>query len=245
MEKYKEKYLTEIANIPVTITKKRVKTLRLYVYPDGRVRVCAPLFFTEERIISFLKEKAEWIEKKRSEFSDRVEKACGRSPLRSGDKLYFLGKEYTLKIREGTRSMLEIFGGEAVLNLKKEAFSKDDEEEKERVINAFYKKELEKIAGKFLKECEGLTGLNSSAFCIRNMRTRWGSCNFNTRKITFNLQLIKVPPRLIEYVALHEVLHIKIPNHGESFKTLLSFYMSDWRKRRKELSECGRTYAFL
>lgn len=265
-------YSAVVAGVPVTIKKKRVKALRIYVYPDGRVVVSAPFYLSEERIFSFITERAGWINKKRAEFSAGGEHCSGTDGengvrarrYASGESFYFLGEKYTLVVREygaaddsafgsaegrggerarcGKKNAVTVTadGNEAVLTVMAGATI----EEKERVINAFYKKELEKTAGKFLKECEELTGLNSSGFGIRNMRTRWGSCNVKTHMITFNLQLAKVPPRLIEYVVLHEVLHIKIPNHGKGFKALLSLYMPDWKERRKELSACGRAYAF-
>lgn len=243
-------YSSVVAGVPVTIKKKRVKTLRIYVYPNGRVVVSAPFYLSEERIFSFITERAGWINKKRAEFS-AVGELCsgtdGENGVRarryaSGAAFYFLGEKYTLVVREygAAGGNINADGSEVVLTVKAGATF----EEKERVINAFYKRELEKTAGKLLKECEELTGLNSSGFGIRNMRTRWGSCNVKTHRITFNLQLAKVPSRLIEYVVLHEVLHIKIPNHGKGFKALLSLYMPDWKERRKELSSCGRAYAF-
>lgn len=261
-------YSSVVAGVPVTIKKKRVKTLRIYVYPNGRVVVSAPFYLSEERIFSFITERAGWINKKRAEFS-AVGELCsgtdGENGVRarryaSGEAFYFLGEKYTLVAREygaaGGNINADGSGGECARRGRKNAVTADGSEvvltvkagatfeEKERVINAFYKRELEKTAGKLLKECEELTGLNSSGFGIRNMRTRWGSCNVKTHRITFNLQLAKVPPRLIEYVVLHEVLHIKIPNHGKGFKALLSLYMPDWKERRKELSSCGRAYAF-
>ncbi len=261
-------YSSVVAGVPVTIKKKRVKTLRIYVYPDGRVVVSAPFYLSEERIFSFITERAGWINKKRAEFS-AVGELCsgtdGENGVRarryaSGEAFYFLGEKYTLVVREygaaGGNINADGSGGERARRGRKNAVTADGSEvvltvkagatfeEKERVINAFYKRELEKTAGKLLKECEELTGLNSSGFGIRNMRTRWGSCNVKTHRITFNLQLAKVPSRLIEYVVLHEVLHIKIPNHGKGFKALLSLYMPDWKERRKELSSCGRAYAF-
>ena len=261
-------YSSVVAGVPVTIKKKRVKTLRIYVYPNGRVVVSAPFYLSEERIFSFITERAGWINKKRAEFS-AVGELCsgtdGENGVRarryaSGEALYFLGEKYTLVVREygaaGGNINADGSGGERARRGRKNAVTADGSEvvltvkagatfeEKERVVNAFYKRELEKTAGKLLKECEELTELNSSGFGIRNMRTRWGSCNVKTHRITFNLQLAKVPPRLIEYVVLHEVLHIKIPNHGKGFKALLSLYMPDWKERRKELSSCGRAYAF-
>ena len=96
------------------------------------------------------------------------------------------------------------------------------------------KNELTKILREYVHKWESITGLKVEEWTIRKMRTRWGSCNTRSRKIIFNLDLIKKKPEFIEYVVLHEIVHIKIPNHGSTFKAMLDKYIPTWRDIRKE-----------
>lgn len=236
-------YESFIEGIPVTIRKGRARTLRIYVYPSGKTVVSAPHSVQDAVIYAFVKQKAGWINRKRAEFAafTAAEKEKTANAFRSGEPFYFLGERYELAVKEGKRFGLEILGREAIFT----APSGADFTRKSRAINAWYKKELIKILKPLTEEYENRTGLKSCGFNVRNMRTRWGSCNVKTGKITFNLQLAKTPANLIEYVVLHEISHIKIANHGASFKRLLSRYMPDWKERRKALNEAGRMYAHM
>lgn len=90
---------------------------------------------------------------------------------------------------------------------------------------------------KLLPKWESITGLKCSAWQIRKMKTRWGSCNVQTRKIWFNLYLAKTNTRCLEYIILHELLHVRIPNHGADFKANMDYYMPSWREVREELKK--------
>ena len=88
-----------------------------------------------------------------------------------------------------------------------------------------------------LSKWERITGLKCSTWQIRKMKTRWGSCNVKTKKIWFNLYLAKTNTRCLEYIILHELLHVKIADHGAEFKEHMDYYMPSWREIRKEMKE--------
>lgn len=87
-----------------------------------------------------------------------------------------------------------------------------------------------------LPKWERVTGLCCSSWQIRDMKTRWGTCNTQTGKIWLSLQLARQPIEFIEYVVLHELIHLKIPGHGKDFKEMLDLYMPDWREKRKMIN---------
>ena len=88
-----------------------------------------------------------------------------------------------------------------------------------------------------LPKWEALTGLHCQTWQLRKMKTRWGSCNIKTKKIWFNLHLAQTTNRCLEYIILHELLHIRIANHGSEFKENMDRYMPNWREVRKELNQ--------
>ena len=98
-------------------------------------------------------------------------------------------------------------------------------------------KQLRQAITELLPKWESITGLKCSAWQIRKMKTRWGSCNVKTHKIWFNLYLAKTNQRCLEYIILHELLHIKVADHGPKFKALMDYYMPSWREVRKELKQ--------
>jgi len=99
------------------------------------------------------------------------------------------------------------------------------------------RKQLKMRIAKLLPRWERITGLYCQTWQIRKMKTRWGSCNIKTKKIWFNLHLAQTTNRCLEYIILHELLHIKIANHGKEFKENMDKYMPNWREVRKELNQ--------
>lgn len=96
----------------------------------------------------------------------------------------------------------------------------------------YLKSEIERL----LPVWEKKTGLYSTSWHIRDMTSRWGSCNTQTGRLCFNLQLAKKSTECIEYVILHELAHLKVPNHGSEFKAILDAYMPNWREIRKKMN---------
>lgn len=96
---------------------------------------------------------------------------------------------------------------------------------------------LEALIQERLPIYEEMTGLYSSSWHIREMKTRWGSCNTRTRRLCFNLLLLRYPLECLDYVILHELVHIKVPNHSRDFWQIVERYMPDYREQRKKLNE--------
>jgi len=97
--------------------------------------------------------------------------------------------------------------------------------------------QLQLDIAELLPKWEKITGLSCWTWRIRKMKTRWGSCNVKTKKIWFNLYLAQTSKRCLEYIILHELLHLKVANHGKEFKDNMDKYMPDWRVVRKELNQ--------
>ena len=150
-----------------------------------------------------------------------------------GQTVYLWGEAYTLRLEAAARgrSVLQR-RQEIVLSIRPE----DDAAQRESLLNGFYREALsERIAAR-LPLWEERTGLHPSAWQIKNMKTRWGTCNTATKKIWLNLQLVKQPPVCLDYVIAHELTHLRYPGHGQDFQAFLTRAMPNWPEVRKALN---------
>jgi predicted metal-dependent hydrolase len=109
-------------------------------------------------------------------------------------------------------------------------------EQRGRWVNEWYREQLKEKIQKYLPKWEAITGLYPSSWQTKYMTTRWGTCNTKTGKIWFNLQLAKKPVECLEYVILHELVHLKVKNHGPDFVAMMDLHMPYWRDVRKNLN---------
>lgn len=223
----------EISGIKIEIQKKNIKNLRLVVAPpDGRVRVSAPLYLSDDSIKRFVSDKVDWIKKQQEKFGDKPRQADRK--YASGETLYVLGQPYFLRVDHKEKSnSLVLSGNEALLNVKKESTAA----QREAFLNEWYRALLKEKIEIYLPKWEEITGLHPDSCQIKNMTTRWGTCNVSARRIWLNLQLAKKPPECLEYVILHELTHLKVYNHGKDFAAIMDRYMPDWREIRKRLND--------
>ena len=223
--------IKEINGIKVEIIKKKIKNINMYIKsPDGRILITAPQNVSDERIEAFVTEKTEWINKHLEKLRSRPEPKIMQ--YISGESIRILGKEYILELKAGERDSFSVLGDKAVLILKNEK----TREQKEAIINKYLKELLSEKIEKRLPVWEKITGLYCSGWQIKNMKTRWGSCNTVTKRITFNLQLALKSVECIEYIIIHELGHIKISGHGADFKAYMDEYMKGWRHIKSNLN---------
>ena len=103
-------------------------------------------------------------------------------------------------------------------------------------LKEWYRPILKAKIAELLPALEAQTGLYCSEWRVKDMKTRWGSCNITKKRIWLNLKLVQYPPECLEYVILHELIHLKVPNHSADFYAELDQYMPDWQMRRKILN---------
>ena len=222
-----------VDDIEVELVRKSVKNINLSILPpDGRVRVSAPHFVPEARIREFIQAKADWIREKRADMSTRQREKC---EYKEGDTLYVFGTPYRLSLSPASkRGSVTLYEGEIVIGAA-------NGEEAEYYYNEFLRKELFREIGFLLPIWEERTGLHPSSWSIKNMSTRWGSCNTETKKIWFSLGLGRKTSDCIEYVILHELCHLRERGHGERFRALMDEYMPAWRtiKHKLNMSDGG------
>lgn len=201
------------------------RRLRLKVDGNAKLYVYIPRGVSFNFVSSFVSEKSEWIDKAQKSVLAELDKY--KTDL---DHTFFKGRKCNLIFTENIDSC-EING---TLYVKCKRMASD--ENKKRKLEIFFKESVCEYVLKRLPFYENLTGLYSKEWEVRKMRSRWGSCRTDSKRLTFNTALAKVDETAFDYVILHEVAHLKYPDHGREFKAFLTRYMPDWRQRKKLLS---------
>jgi predicted metal-dependent hydrolase len=221
-----------IDGIPVDVTKKAIKNLHLYVKPpDGHVTVSAPRGMSDEAIQQFVRSKIDWIKSHREKFDHQPPK--GQREYVSGETLSVWGKHLFLQVEYGTgKNTLILLGDRAILTVRQDSTTA----QRGAFVNEWYRGLLKAEIARRLPRWENNTGLHCDGWQTKYMTTRWGTCNTKKKKIWLNLQLAKKTPVCLEYVILHELLHLAERSHNARFVGLMDQYMPYWRDVKKELN---------
>jgi predicted metal-dependent hydrolase len=230
--------MLNIAGIPIEVCKKEIKNMHLYVKPpNGNVMVSAPLTMSDEAIERFVRTKASWIKKQIAKFDNQPRQS--EREYVSGETLYVWGKQYYLQTEFGNKNSLVLSGDKAVLTVRKESTA----EQRENFVRQWYRELLKTEIARLLPKWEKTTGLKATGWQTKYMTTRWGTCNTKTGKIWLNLQLAKKKPECLEYVILHELVHLVEKTHNERFVSLMDKYMPMWREVKATLN--GQTLDYM
>lgn len=217
----------------VIINRKKVKNVRLKVFPDCKVSMTVPENVSDIWIKDFLEKKSRWIDSKITQFTKTLG-VLNVTELKSGTSIKLLGIDTLVIIREANRKTVSYDDGKLfidTLDLKKQHIIQEQLEKymKDRLINVAEKK-MNELFYIIKKE-----GYDYPQLYIRKMKTMWGNCNPKKNKITINFYLYQASSTCIEYVLLHELLHFIHPNHSKEFYELLFLYMPDWEERKQKL----------
>jgi len=220
-----------VDGIEVWVRRKKVRNMNLRVKaPGARVELSVPWQLSMQQVESFIREKAGWIEKQRAKFAEVPERILR---YEDGETHHVWGRPYTLRLRYGKgRARVELRENLLLLTLP----DGSGPDRCERTLKAWRRTLLQAEAASLLPRLETLTGLHAESCQIRDMRSRWGSCNVEKRRIWLSLSLTEAAPEALEYVLLHELVHLLHRGHGVSFKACMDAYMPDWRERRKRLN---------
>lgn len=222
-----------IAGIEIDVVRKDIKHMHLAVYPpDGRVRLAVPLTTDSEVMRLFAISKLAWIKKSVKGFKEQARES-ERSYI-SGESHYFKGKRFLLEVveHEGFNS-LEIIGSKKLLmKVRKGA----DREMRAKVMKEWYRKQLKLQVPELLEKWESVVGVTAAAWGVKQMRTKWGACNTEAKRVWLNLELAKKPTICLEYILVHELVHLHERTHNERFVALMNQFMPNWRLYRDKLN---------
>jgi predicted metal-dependent hydrolase len=224
--------MLNISGIPIEVCKKRIKNMHLYVKPpNGKVTVSAPLNMKDETIERFVRTKASWIKKQVAKFDNQLRQS--EREYVSGETLFVWGRQYYLRVEFGYKNSLILSGDKAILTIRKESTAV----QREKFVREWYRDLLKSEITRLLPKWEKITGLSATSWQTKYMTTRWGTCNTNTGKIWLNLQLAKKTPECLEYVILHELVHLVERSHNDNFAALMDKYMPMWREIKTNLNQ--------
>ncbi|MDO4505522.1 MAG: SprT family zinc-dependent metalloprotease, partial [Spirochaetales bacterium] len=221
-----------VSGIDVLVEKKNIKNMHLYVKPPlGKVSVSAPISISEKSIENFVRLNMGWILKQQEKYLEQP-RMTERQYI-SGETYYIWGKQYFLEFNPITKGKsFKIDGDKIILSMKSESTI----EQREKFVREEYRKILIEQLNRLVPKWEEITGLFCDSFKTKYMTTKWGTCNPDSKRIWINLQMVSKPLECLEYVVLHELVHLKIRNHGADFTEMMNKYMPNWEDVRKLLN---------
>ena len=228
-----------IGGLPVEITQKSsLKNMYIRVNPpEGIITVSAPSDTDEETIRNFVLRRMPEITKVRDKMLAQPRQS--KREYVSGESCYLWGKPYMLQITYvGNRYKIEKTPNKILMTAPVGA----TEENRKKALTEWYRSELKRVLPTILKQCEDRIGVTASSCSIKYMRTRWGSCNTSDRRILINLQLVKKPVECLEYVLVHELVHLLEANHTNRFRGLIEKYCPNWKDAKQLLQETPLDY---
>jgi hypothetical protein len=228
-----EEYRIDVRGIPVTVVRKPIKNLHLSVYPpDGRVRVSTPLRLDDDAIRLAVVSRLAWIRRKRAEF-ERQDRQSRREFV-SGESHYFEGRRYRLDVVESHPPSGIDLRNNSWMEMRVRPGTNRDR--REAVLYKWYRARLRERVPEMVAKWESRIGVRVADWRIRRMKTRWGTCNTKARRIWLDSELAKKPVACLEYVVVHEMIHLIERRHNERFWSILDRVMPRWRMRLEELN---------
>lgn len=223
----------QIANIEVDIVRKAIKNMHLAVYPPtGRVRLAAPSHTDSEVIRLFAISKLGWIKKHIKNFQNQ-DRETPREYI-SGESHYLFGQRYLLNVieRDGFNKVEYKNNRQINLYVRPGATL----EEKAKVLKEWYRKQLKAVVPDMIAKWEAVIGVKADSWGVKQMKTKWGACNIEDKRIWLNLQLAKKPKICLEYIIVHELVHLLERHHNDQFIAYMNQFMPNWRQHRDELN---------
>jgi len=222
----------ELGAISVEVVKKDIKNIHLSVYPPaGRVRISAPLRMNLDTIRVFAISKLGWIKRQQKKLREQ-ERETPREYL-DRESHYVRGKRYLLKVVESDEApAVELKHSKMRLRVRPGA----SREKKQAIVEEWYREQLKQAVPALIAKWEPIVGVKVERFFVQKMKTKWGSCSPGAGNIRLNTDLAKKPPECLEYIVVHEMVHLLEPTHNDRFMSLMDQFMPKWRFCRAELN---------
>lgn len=222
----------QLGNIAVDVVLKDIKNVHLSVYPPaGRVRIAAPSRMSLDTIRVFAISKLGWIKQQQKKLREQ-ERETPREYL-NRESHYLWGKRYLLMVRKDNEApSIELKHSRILLRVRPGS----SEERNQALFEEWYREQLKKAVLPLIAKWQPLMGVTVNRFFVQRMKTKWGSCSSAARHIRLNTELAKKPPECLEYIVVHEMLHLLEPTHNSRFVALMDRFMPKWQFYREALN---------
>ncbi len=222
-----------LGGVEIAVTRKDIKHVHLSVHPpSGRVTMAAPLATRPEVARAYALSKLGWIRDQQTKLREQARETPRQFVERESH--YLWGRRYLLSVREEEAKPAIRLGHRNITLTVRPGSSRA---KREAVVHEWHKSLLHDVVPELIRRWEPKLGVEVAAYFLQRMKTKWGGCNHRARNIRLNTELVKKPKDLLEYVVVHEMLHLIEPIHSERFVTLLSRHYPGWREARAELNE--------
>jgi predicted metal-dependent hydrolase len=223
----------QLGDISIQLTRKAVKHVHLSVHPpEGLVSLVAPTSTRMEVARAYAISKLTWIRTQREKFAEQARESPRRFITR--ETHYLWGRRYLLSVEhQEAKPRVRLDHRRITLIVRPGS----TQAVRARVIHEWHKSLLHQIVPRLIAKWESRLGLRVAGYFLQRMKTKWGGCNHKTGCIRLNTELVKKPKDLLEYVIVHEMIHLIEPRHSERFMSLLAKHYRTWREARAELNE--------
>jgi predicted metal-dependent hydrolase len=222
-----------IHGLTIELTRKKIKNLHLRVYaPHGQIRMTAPLHVKDKEIYDVIHLRLEWIKTQQQKFANRP--VIPHLEYQTGEYHYFQGQRYLLNVIYHPAAP-KVQRQDSTIHLYVREGS--DAAKRQQVLEAWYRQQLQILIPELITKWQPVIKVNVADWGVKQMKTRWGTCNIRDRRIWLALELAKKPLACLEYVVVHEMTHLLERYHNERFYGFMTTFLADWRNIRLELNQ--------
>ncbi len=227
-------YHIDVSGLSIEVFRKDIKHLYIGVHPpNGQIRVSAPLRFDDDAVRMAIISRLGWIRKKQKEFTKQQRQS--QREFITGESHYFAGRRYRLDVTEQNRPPSVKLLNNSRIGLTVRPGT--DRDKREAIFHAWYREHLKSQLPPLITKWEQKIGVSVNEVCIKKMKTLWGSCNIDAKRIWLNLELAKKPNSCLIYVLVHEMVHLLERHHNDRFHKLMDTFIPQWRTYRDELNK--------
>ena len=223
----------QISDFKIDVVRKSIKNMHLSVYPPkGRVRIAAPLNVDDETVKLFAISKLSWIRRNQRKFKNQERQTPREFAERESH--YFQGRRYLLRVTEVEAAPKVEIKTKSFIDLH--VRPNTTTEQKQIILNEWYRKELKKQIPIIIEKWEKIIGVSVNEWGVKQMKTKWGTCNIEANRIWLNLELAKKPLHCLEYIVVHEMIHLLERHHNNLFLAYMDKFIPRWKFYKEELN---------
>jgi predicted metal-dependent hydrolase len=224
--------IIQLGDLAVQVFRKDIRNIHLSVYPpEGRVVISCPSRHSLEKIRAYALAKLAWIRKQQRRF--QAQQRESRREYTDRESHYIWGKRYLMCVATtDTAARVEQSPKKITLHVQPGT----TQEKREEIYEEWMRFKLKSAITPLIAKWQPILGVNVKGFFVQRMKTKWGSCSPTRGTIRLNTELAKKPRQCLEYIVVHEMLHLLEPTHNARFRTLLDRFMPQWKERRRTLN---------